>query len=205
MSIWSQFSGKVDTHRLEGVARGRDEEDAAVDAGVGDEALAHGGKLLAEVRRVLVLDVLDDRLPAVVVVDEVAVAGRVNDVELEADAVLNDGFDQHRSADCGRLGRRTGPRKVMARAPEFGPPPFYSPWLLTWISVVERAPMSGSVRPFESTRCDAKRVLTRVDLPRPVWPVGQRHASDLLPGLPPLSSLSSRLVSHISTRTHQRP
>lgn len=44
------------------------------------------------------------------------------------------------------------------------------PCELAWISVVERAAMSGSVRPFESTRWEAKRVLTSVDLPRPVWP-----------------------------------
>ena len=30
--------------------------------------------------------------------------------------------------------------------------------------------MSGSVRPFDSTKCEAKRVLISVDLPRPVWP-----------------------------------
>lgn len=30
--------------------------------------------------------------------------------------------------------------------------------------------MSGSVRPFESTRCDANSVFTSVDLPSPVWP-----------------------------------
>lgn len=67
-----------------------DEEDTAVDTGVGDEALAHGGELLAEVGRVLVLDVLDNRVPASLVVYEVAVAWGVDDVELEADAVLDD-------------------------------------------------------------------------------------------------------------------
>lgn len=71
---------------------GADEEDTAVDARVGDEALAHRGQLLAEVGRVLVLDVFDDRLPAVVIVDKVTVTGGVDDVELEADAVLDDGW-----------------------------------------------------------------------------------------------------------------
>jgi hypothetical protein len=42
---------------------------------------------------VLVLDVLDDRVPALVIVDEVSVARGVDDVQLEANAVLND--------DCG--------------------------------------------------------------------------------------------------------
>jgi hypothetical protein len=108
MSICCQLTEtRQRTHGLEGVASGRDEEDAAVDARVGDEALAHGGELLAEVRRVLVLDVLDDGLPAVVVVDKVAVAGGVDDVELEADAVLNDGYSEHRAAANART---AGPR-----------------------------------------------------------------------------------------------
>ena len=49
---------------LERVAGGLDEEQAAVDAGVLDVALSLGGELLAEVCRVLVLDVLDDGVPA---------------------------------------------------------------------------------------------------------------------------------------------
>lgn len=75
---------------LEGVSGGLDEEEAAVDAGVLDVALALGRELLAQVRGVLVLDVLDDGVPAAVVVDEIAVAGGVNDVEPQADAVLLD-------------------------------------------------------------------------------------------------------------------
>ena len=75
---------------LERVARGLNEEQAAVDARVLDVALALGGELLAQVRRVLVLDVLDDGVPAAVVVDQVAVAGGVDDVEPQADAVLLD-------------------------------------------------------------------------------------------------------------------
>jgi hypothetical protein len=46
------------------VAGGVEEVQAAVDAGVLDVAVPHGGKLLAEVRAVLVLDVLDDGVPA---------------------------------------------------------------------------------------------------------------------------------------------
>ena len=75
---------------LERVARGLDEEQAAVDARVLDVALALGGELLAQVGRVLVLDVLDDGVPAAVVVDQVAVAGGVDDVKPQADAVLLD-------------------------------------------------------------------------------------------------------------------
>ena len=47
------------------MAGGGDEEQAAVDASVLDEAVAHGSQLLAKEGRVLVLDVLDDGLPAI--------------------------------------------------------------------------------------------------------------------------------------------
>lgn len=46
------------------VAGGGDEEQAAVNTGILDEAITHGGQLLAKEGRVLVLDVLDNRLPA---------------------------------------------------------------------------------------------------------------------------------------------
>ena len=49
----------------ERMAGGVDEEEAAVDAGVLDVAVAHCCELLAEVRAVLVLDVLDNRIPAI--------------------------------------------------------------------------------------------------------------------------------------------
>lgn len=43
-----------------------DEEKAAVNPSVGDVAVAHSGKLLPQVSAVLILYVLDDRVPAVV-------------------------------------------------------------------------------------------------------------------------------------------
>ena len=76
--------------RLQGVAGGLDEEQAAVNPGVLDVALTLGSEFLAQVRGVLVLDVLDDRIPTAVVVDQVAIAGSVDDVESQADAVLLD-------------------------------------------------------------------------------------------------------------------
>ncbi|MDA4132867.1 MAG: hypothetical protein OK454_07060, partial [Thaumarchaeota archaeon] len=71
-----------------------------MDAGVLDVALALGGELLAQVGRVLVLDVLDDGVPAAVVVDQVTVAGGVDDVKPEPDAVLLD--DVRNGVDLGR-------------------------------------------------------------------------------------------------------
>lgn len=73
---------------LERVARRLDEEQTGVDAGVGDVTLSLGGKLLSQVRGVLVLDVLDDGIPTAVVVDKVAVAGGVDDVEPQTDTIL---------------------------------------------------------------------------------------------------------------------
>ena len=67
--------------RLERVPSRADEVQAAVDAGVLDVPLPLRRELLAQVRTVLVLDVLDDGVPAAVVVHEVAVAGRVDDVQ----------------------------------------------------------------------------------------------------------------------------
>lgn len=75
---------------LEGVARGLDEEQTAVDAGVLDVALALGSQLLAQVGGVLVLDVFDNGVPAAIVVDKISVARGVDNVEPEADAVLLD-------------------------------------------------------------------------------------------------------------------
>lgn len=75
---------------LKGVAGGLDEEQAAVDAGVLDVTLTLRGELLPQVSGVLVLDVLDDGVPAAVVVDQITVARGVNDVETETDAILLD-------------------------------------------------------------------------------------------------------------------
>ena len=73
---------------LERVARGLDEEQAAVDARVLDVTLSLGCELLSKIRGVLILDVLDDRVPAAVVVDQVAIAGGVDNVQSQTDAVL---------------------------------------------------------------------------------------------------------------------
>ena len=67
-----------------------DEKEAAVDTRVLDVAVADCGKLLAEVRAVLVLDVLDNGVPAAVVVDEVAIAGCIDNVQAQTHAVLFD-------------------------------------------------------------------------------------------------------------------
>lgn len=90
-------------NRLKRMTGRRNEVQAAVDAGILDVPLALRRELFAEVGAVLVFDVLDDGVPAAVVVDEVAVAGRVDDVQAEAHAVLldhvGDGVDFGGAAD----------------------------------------------------------------------------------------------------------
>jgi hypothetical protein len=56
------------------VSGGADEVQAAVNASVLDVSVSHSSQLLAEVRAVLVFDVLDDRVPA---------ANTINDPPLE--------------------------------------------------------------------------------------------------------------------------
>lgn len=80
-----------------------DEEEAAVNAGILDVTLSLSGELLAEVRRVLVLDVLDDWVPASIVVYLVAVTRGIDNVQAESHAVLfdnvRDGLNLGRGAD----------------------------------------------------------------------------------------------------------
>lgn len=73
---------------LQRVARWLDEEKAAVNAGVLDVALSLGSELLSQVGRVLVLDILDNGIPAAVVVDEIAVSWGVDNIQSQTDAIL---------------------------------------------------------------------------------------------------------------------
>jgi len=76
--------------RLKRVTRGLDEEEAAVDTGILDVALSLSSKLLAEVGGVLVLDVLDDGVPAAVVVDQITVARGIDNVQPETNTIFLD-------------------------------------------------------------------------------------------------------------------
>lgn len=92
------------THRLQGVTCRVDEEQANVDTRVDNVTITHRRELLSEVRRMLVFDlsmsakvgmrrkgtdVLDDRVPAAFVVDQVAIAWSVDNVQTELNAVLD--------------------------------------------------------------------------------------------------------------------
>lgn len=86
---------------LQGVSRGLDEEQTAVNTSVLDVAITLGSQLLAQVGRVLILDVFDNGVPASVVVDEISVSRGIDNVHLEADAVLLD--DVGNGVDLGGL------------------------------------------------------------------------------------------------------
>ena len=68
-----------------------------MDAGVLNVAFALRGQFFTQVGGVLVLDILDDGVPAAIVVDQVAVARRVDDVEPETHTAffqhMGDGVD----------------------------------------------------------------------------------------------------------------
>lgn len=75
---------------LESVTSRANEVQAAVDAGILDVSLTLSRQLFPQVCAVLVLDVLDNGVPAAVVVDKVAIAGSVDNVQAQTDAVLLD-------------------------------------------------------------------------------------------------------------------
>lgn len=75
------------------MAGGVDEEESAVDAGVDNVLVSHGGELFAEISRVLVFDVFHDWVPAVFIVDLVSVTWGIDDIETETDAVFGDDCD----------------------------------------------------------------------------------------------------------------
>jgi hypothetical protein len=76
--------------RLQRVAGGLYEEKAAVNASVLDVTFTLSRELLAQVGGVLVLDILDNGVPAAVIVDEVSVSRGIDNVESEAYAVFLD-------------------------------------------------------------------------------------------------------------------
>lgn len=96
-----QSAHEFDVNVLQGVAGGLDKVDAGMDSVVRD-FLAVELVLLREVRVEAGLDVIEDRLPAFIVVDKVAETGGVDDGEAESDAIfLNVGTD---ALDGDRLG-----------------------------------------------------------------------------------------------------
>ena len=61
-----------------------------MDAGILDISFALGCKFLSKVCRVLVFDVLDNRVPASIVVDLITITWGIDNVQSQTDAVLLD-------------------------------------------------------------------------------------------------------------------
>jgi len=79
-----------DVNRAQRMTGRIDEEQRAVNPGVLDVTVSHGRQLFPEVCAVLVLDVFDDRIPAVIVVHLIAVSGCVNDVQSQPHTIFHD-------------------------------------------------------------------------------------------------------------------
>lgn len=88
-----------DIDRLERVTRRLNEEQAAVDTGILDITFSLSSELLAEISRVLVLDVFHNRVPASVVVDLITITGGIDDIETKPHAVFLD--DVRNGLDLG--------------------------------------------------------------------------------------------------------
>lgn len=67
---------------------GLDEEQAAVNASILDVTLSLSGELFSQVRRMLVLDIFNNGVPAAVIIHQITVSGGVNNVEPQSDTVL---------------------------------------------------------------------------------------------------------------------
>jgi hypothetical protein len=72
------------------VTRRLDEKQATVDTCILNIAFTLGGKFLSKVRRVLVLNVFHNRIPAPVIVYLVSVTWGIDNIESESDAILFD-------------------------------------------------------------------------------------------------------------------
>jgi len=86
----AQFLQHDNVNRTQRVSRGIDEEQRAVNPRILNVAISHRRQLLPEVRAVLVLDIFDDRVPAVVIVDLVSITRRVNDVQPQPHTIFHD-------------------------------------------------------------------------------------------------------------------
>lgn len=79
-----------DINGLQRVAGRLDEKKAAVNASVRNITLSLGCEFLSQVCGMLILDILDDGIPAPVVVYEVTVSGRVDNVQSQPNTILFD-------------------------------------------------------------------------------------------------------------------
>lgn len=79
-----------DIDGFESVTRGLNKEEATVDSRVLDVPFSLRSELFPQVGRVLVLDVLDNGIPASVIVDLVSVSGGIDNVQAQTNTILLD-------------------------------------------------------------------------------------------------------------------
>lgn len=72
------------------MARRLDEEEAAVDTGILDISLTLSCELLSEICGVLILNVLDNRIPASVIVDLITITRSIDNVQPQTNTILLD-------------------------------------------------------------------------------------------------------------------
>lgn len=89
-----------------------------MNARVDNVLVSHGRQFFAQVGRMLVFDVFDDWVPASVVVDQVAVAWRIDNVQSEPDVVLL--HDVRHGLDLCRLSQRFVGFETAFRVDEVG-------------------------------------------------------------------------------------
>jgi len=72
------------------MARRLDEEEAAVDTGILDISLTLSCELLSEICGVLILNVLDNRIPTSVIVDLITITRGIDNVQPQTNTILLD-------------------------------------------------------------------------------------------------------------------
>lgn len=87
-------------NRTQRMSRRIDEEQRAVNPSVLNVTISHRRQLFSEIRAVLVLDVFDDGVPAIVIIDLVTVSGRVDDVQPQPDTVFHDNMGNGMDFRC---------------------------------------------------------------------------------------------------------
>lgn len=83
-----KFTKDGEVERTKAMAGRVEEVQGGVDAGIDDVAVAQGSQLFTEIRRMLVLDILDDRVCTAIVVDQVSEPRGIDDIQRQSDAIF---------------------------------------------------------------------------------------------------------------------
>lgn len=148
------------------------EKKTAMDTRVLDVTFSLSREFFAQICRMLVLDILDDRIPTTKALASVLPIHRL---ELQKQTICRCSPDHH-NPECRQCSAGGEPhslqllRERLSLHAERSHARNCILWETVWISVVDLTGSSGARRPLESMRWAAKMVLIKVDFPRPVWP-----------------------------------